>query len=145
MRTLVPTLIMAAVFSMLSTETRSEEPLKVQIDFDTRSEDNMVELAKASIVSVAIISAPAFRADKVIDDSELYLNGVMVEKGGWGSADHAKCSDSDINGDDVFDVVCKFDVRKLGLLKPGRQEVVVTGRTISDGATFEGQDSVIVQ
>ena len=102
MRAPVPTIILAALFSTLSAETQSQEPLKVQIDFDTKSDNNMVELAKASIVSVAIISAPGFRADKVIDDSKLYLNGVMVEKGGWGSADHAKCSDSDINGDDVF-------------------------------------------
>lgn len=144
MRAPVPTIILAALFSTLSAETQSQEPLKVQIDFDTKSDNNMVELAKASIVSVAIISAPGFRADKVIDDSKLYLNGVMVEKGGWGSADHAKCSDSDINGDDVFDVVCKFDVRKLGL-KPGRQDVVVTGMTISDGTPFEGRDSIVAQ
>ncbi len=138
------TLITAAFLALFSIESRSQEATKVQIDFDTRSDDNKIELGKTSIVSVAIITTPEFNAYKVVDDEHLLLNGVMVEKGGWGSGDHPKCSDSDVNGDDVFDLVCKFDVRKLGL-SPGQQEVILTGKSLADGVAFEGRDSVDVR
>ena len=89
-------------------------------------------------------TTPQFNAHKVVDDEHLLLNDVIVEKGGWGSSDHPKCSDSDVNGDDVFDLVCKFDVRKLGL-SPGKQEVILIGKTLTKGVPFEGRDSVNVR
>ena len=144
MRTTFFALITTAFLALFSIEALSQEATKVQIDFDTRSDDNKIELGKTSIVSVAIITTPEFNAYKVVDDEYLYLNGVMVEKGGWGSGDHPKCSDSDVNGDDVFDLVCKFDIRKLGL-NPGQQEVVLTGKTLTDGVAFEGRDFVDVR
>ncbi len=134
----------AGLVASLGAFAQSQELLKVQIDFDTRSDDNIVKLDDASIVSVAIISTPEFKAHKVADDEHLLLNGVMVEKGGGLSSDHPKCSDSDVNGDDVFDLVCKFDLRKLGL-NPGRQEVVLTGKTFAKGVPFEGRDSIDVR
>ena len=144
MRTSFLTVFMAAVLTVFCIESRAQEAIRVQIDFDTRSDDNKIELDKASIVSVAIITTPEFNAYKVVDDETLHLNGVMVDKGGWGSGDHPKCNDSDVNGDDIFDLVCKFDVRKLGL-SPGRQEVVLTGKTVAQGIPFEGRDSVDVR
>ena len=144
MRVWFSTLFTAVFLALFSIESLAQETTKVQIDFDTRSDDNKLELGKASIVSVAIITTPEFNAFKVVDDEHLYLNGVMVEKGGWGSADHSKCNDSDVNGDDVFDLVCKFDVRKLEL-SPGQQEVVLTGKTIAGGIAFEGRDNVDVR
>ena len=144
MRTSFFTLITTAFLALFGIEALSQEATKVQIDFDIRSDDNKIELGKTSIVSVAIITTPEFNAYKVVDDEHLLLNGVMVEKGGWGSGDHPKCSDSDVNGDDVFDLVCKFDVRKLGL-SPGQQEVILTGKSLADGVAFEGRDSVDVR
>ncbi len=144
MRARLFTISMAVFLALFSIESLSQETTKIQIDFDTRSDDNKIELGKTSIVSVAIVTTPEFNAYKVVDDEHLYLNGVMVEKGGWGSGDHPKCTDSDVNGDHVFDLVCKFDVRELGLSQ-GRQEVVITGKTVTGGVAFEGRDSVDVR
>ncbi len=71
MRTTFFALITTAFLALFSIEALSQEATKVQIDFDTRSDDNKIELGKTSIVSVAIITTPEFNAYKVVDDEYL--------------------------------------------------------------------------
>ena len=67
MRGSILILLTVALSTAFNIGTRSQESIKVQIDFDTRSEHNVIVLDDASIVSVAIITTPQFNAHKVVD------------------------------------------------------------------------------
>ena len=136
--------LIAAIAPWFGAAALADEPEIVRIDFDPGSTANIVELGKAERVGVAIIFTPDCYSCSRLDDRKTALNGVLVEVGGYGGADHALCSDEDVNGDGVYDVVCHFDLRKLGL-EPGKQEIVLTGVTFPRGTPFEGRDTIDVR
>ncbi len=117
----------------------AQETISVPIDIDTRSNENTIAIGMRSIISVAIISTDGFNAAKRVDHEGVMLGGVLVERGG--GLDHPMCTESDVNGDGKFDLVCKFDAGKLKL-QPGKQMVELTGKTIGGTIAITGQDRV---
>ena len=123
----------------LEAHANAQETISVQIDIDTRSSENTIAIGKRSIFSVAIITTDGFNAAKRVDHEGVMLGGVLVERGG--GRDHPMCTESDVNGDGIFDLVCKFDGGKLKL-QPGKQMIELTGMTVGDEIAITGQDRV---
>ena len=97
----------------LEAHANAQETISVPIDIDTRINENTVAIGMPSIISVAIISTDGFNTAKRIDHESVMLGGVLVERGG--GLYHPMCTESDVNGDGKFDLVCKFDTGKLKL------------------------------
>ena len=97
-------------------------------------------IGKRSIISVAIITSDDFNASKRVDYESVMLGGVLVENA-WRGVGHPMCSESDVNGDGKFDLVCKFDAGKLKH-QPGKQMIELTGKTIGGEIAITGQDHV---
>ncbi len=124
----------------LEAHANAQDTISVQIDFDTRSSENTIAIGKRSIILVAIITTDGFNAAKRVDHEGVMLGGVLVENG-WRGVGHPMCSESDVNRDGEFDLVCKFDAGKLKL-QPGKQMIELTGVTIGDEVAITGQDRV---
>ena len=120
--------------------SHAQETISVQIDIDTHSNENTIAIGKRSIISVAIITSDDFNASKRVDYESVMLGGVLVENA-WRGVGHPMCSESDVNGDGKFDLVCKFDAGKLKL-QPGKQMIEMTGKTIGGEIAITGQDHV---
>ena len=128
-----------ALVGYVEAHANAQETISVPIDIDTRSKENTIAIGMRSIVSVAIISTDAFNAAKRVDHEGVMLGGVLVERGG--GLGHPMCTESDVNRDDRFDLVCKFDTGKLKL-QPGEQMIELTGKTIGGKVAITGQDRV---
>jgi len=120
--------------------SHAQDTISVQIDIDTRSHENTIVIGERSIILVAIITSDDFNASKRVDYESVMLGGVLVENG-WRGVGHPMCSESDVNRDGEFDLVCKFDAGKLKL-QPGEQMIELTGKTIGDKVAIIGQDRV---
>ena len=120
--------------------SHAQDTISVQIDIDTRSHENTIVIGERSIILVAIITSDDFNASKRVDYESVMLGGVLVENG-WRGVGHPMCSESDVNRDGEFDLVCKFDAGKLKL-QPGEQMIELTGKTIGGKIAITGQDRV---
>ena len=128
-----------ALLGFLEAHAIAQETISVQIDIDTRINENTIAIGKRSIISVAIITSDGFNASKRVDHEGVMLGGVLVERGG--GLNHPMCTESDVNGDGKFDLVCKFDTGKLKL-QPGKQMIELTGKAIGGEVAITGQDRV---
>ena len=120
--------------------SHAQDTISVQIDIDTRSHENTIVIGERSIILVAIITSDDFNASKRVDYESVMLGGVLVENG-WRGVGHPMCSESDVNRDGEFDLVCKFDAGKLKL-QPGEQMIELTGKTIGGKVAITGRDRV---
>lgn len=132
---------LAAIFlAIYCIAAAADESVEVSIDTDPRNSGNKISGKPLPILEIAIHSTTEFKAYKIVDDQSLVLSGAPVMVGGWGGANHPLCVDEDVNGDDIFDVVCKFKTSDL-ILKDGENEVILNGKTY-DGQEFVGSNSL---
>jgi hypothetical protein len=127
------------VFGDLFFKTYMSPPfLPIAIDIKPGSCANRVDPFNATKIPVAILSSTAFNAPGSIDVSSLTFGRTGSEKSLAFCAKHWE----DVNGDDVPDLVCYFDVRQVEF-RQGDTVGVLRGKML-DGRSVIGTDSIRV-
>ncbi len=111
--------------------------LSVGIDIKPGSDPNSINLSSAGVIPVAILSSASFDATTV-DPDKVFLAGAKVKMVGKGNK--FLCSEEDVNGDTLVDLVCKVETVQF-MIEAGDSTAVLEAETF-DGQPIEGSDTI---
>ncbi|MGH8034309.1 MAG: hypothetical protein ACREO9_03720, partial [Lysobacterales bacterium] len=106
------------------------------IDVKPGDAANTISPKSKGTISVALLASEAFDPNEV-DTSTLRLGKLILQKAAKGKS---SCSSSEVNGDGVPDLVCKFQ-NEASNWQPGQTVVTLTGKLIN-GEAFIASDAV---
>lgn len=114
--------------------------IDVEIDIRPGSEKNVINLASAGVVPVAILSSADFDAPSELNLDTISLAGATVKM--VGKSDKALCRTRDVNGDGLQDVECNVLTVEF-LIEDGQSIALLEAETL-DGVPVRGEDTVTV-
>ncbi len=111
--------------------------MEVVIDIKPGSDPNSINLGSAGVIPVAILSSWTFDATTV-DPETVALAGASVKM--VGKSDKFLCSEKDVNGDNLVDLLCKVQTAEF-MIETGDSMAVLEAQTW-DGVSIRGEDTI---
>ncbi len=145
MRSTIAVLTLVAPLAVFAVSGHAQDPTPVSIDIMPRDENNSVNIAKVPKLDVAILSSSTFKPPNDVDYRSILFAGAgpFLSAIGTNTAVLSPfCVENDVNGDGVFDLVCKFETAELQI-KQGSQSVRLTAR-LNDGTPISGEGMIHV-
>ena len=141
----VPTPVLLPIFGFASpgvqigTLSVTITPVVVDINIDIKpgSDTNSINISSAGVIPVAILSSATFDAATVNPDT-IALAGARVKV--MGKSDKYLCSERDVNGDGLPDLVCNVYTAEF-MIEIGETIAVLEADTF-DGTSIRGEDSI---
>ena len=144
----VPTPVLLPIFGFaspgvqigtLSVTITPVAPVVVEVDIDIKpgSDTNSINIGSAGVIPVAILSSATFDAATVNPDT-IALAGARVKV--MGKSDKYLCSERDVNGDGLPDLVCNVYTAEF-MIEIGETIAVLEANTF-DGTSIRGEDII---
>lgn len=111
--------------------------IAVPIDIKPDDSNNSINLSAAGVIPVAILSTADFDATTV-DPESVSLAGASVKM--VGKSEKYLCNQSDVNEDELIDLVCKIYTAQF-MIEKGETNAVMEAETI-DGTKLRGEDII---
>ncbi len=125
------------VFAQSNTLFGGQGATSIDIDIKPGDDDNIVRASANRIIRVALFASENLDIN-TINPRTIRLNGVDVLL--VGKSDKSLCKQTDMNGDDLLDLLC--DVRTTGFrVGEGEYRIIIKASSYT-GESFQGEDRI---